>query len=267
MSSSSSTVPTETFATEQAVTAGGGRSDDGCVLLDLAQDRLLKLNPVAAAIWQRLQAHEPEPEIVRALAQQDGVDEARVARDVAALRQQLSDLAPEFATGLAAGLELAGASRSPAAAAPGEPGRAALRPFYGQHGNAPRPTPPRGMVLAALLGLAAFDLVLTVGSLKALCARVRGFAVRPRRRPAAGDVVGVVCAAVDRACVWYPKQALCLQRSAVTTCLLRRHGTPARLVIGVRPMPFFAHAWVEVDGAVVNDWPRVPHFYPSLASY
>ncbi len=74
MSSSSSTVPAETFATEtcataQAVAAAGARSDDGCVLLDLAQDRLLKLNPVAAAIWQRLRAHEPEPEIVRALAQ------------------------------------------------------------------------------------------------------------------------------------------------------------------------------------------------------
>ncbi len=69
MSSSSSTVPTETFATEQAVAAAGARSDDGCVLLDLAQDRLLKLNPVAAAIGQRLRAHEPEPAIVRALAQ------------------------------------------------------------------------------------------------------------------------------------------------------------------------------------------------------
>ncbi len=74
MSSSSSTVPTETFAIEtfataQAVAAAGARSDDGCVLLDLAQDRLLKLNPVAAAIWQRPRAHEPEPEIVRALAQ------------------------------------------------------------------------------------------------------------------------------------------------------------------------------------------------------
>ncbi len=66
--------------------------EDGCVLLDLAHNRFLKLNPVAAAIWQRLRAHEPEPAIVRALAARYGVEEARVARDVTALRHQMTVL-------------------------------------------------------------------------------------------------------------------------------------------------------------------------------
>jgi hypothetical protein len=37
--------------------------------------------------------------------------------------------------------------------------------------------------------------------------------------------------------------------------LLRKHDVVARLVIGYRPVPFFSHAWVEVNGRVVNDSP------------
>jgi hypothetical protein len=67
-----------------------------------------------------------------------------------------------------------------------------------------------------------------------------------------------VCSAIDIACVWYLKQVLCLQRSAATTCLLRKHGIPAQMVIGARLWPFASHAWVEVCGKVVNDRSYVP---------
>jgi hypothetical protein len=59
--------------------------------------------------------------------------------------------------------------------------------------------------------------------------------------------------AVDEACVWYIRRVACLQRSVVTTWLLRRHGINGELVIGYRPVPFESHAWVEVNGAIVND--------------
>jgi hypothetical protein len=35
--------------------------------------------------------------------------------------------------------------------------------------------------------------------------------------------------------------------------LLRKRGVVARLVIGYRPVPYFFHAWVEVNGQIVND--------------
>ena len=36
--------------------------------------------------------------------------------------------------------------------------------------------------------------------------------------------------------------------------MLRRDGgIPAELVLGVRTFPFEAHAWVELDGRVLND--------------
>jgi hypothetical protein len=67
----------------------------------------------------------------------------------------------------------------------------------------------------------------------------------------------VICRAVDVACVFYFKEALCLQRSGVAVRLLRRHGIDAQLVTGVQQWPFSAHAWVEVAGQVVNDKPHV----------
>jgi hypothetical protein len=61
---------------------------------------------------------------------------------------------------------------------------------------------------------------------------------------------------VDEACVWYVKACACLQRSVVSTWMLRRRGFYASLVIGYRPIPFESHAWVEVGGVIVNDRPQ-----------
>jgi hypothetical protein len=76
--------------------------------------------------------------------------------------------------------------------------------------------------------------------------------------------IHLICRTVDLICVWYPKQVLCLQRSAATACLLKRYGFPARLIIGVQQIPFRAHSWVEVQGRVVNDRPYMREDYMVL---
>jgi hypothetical protein len=73
-----------------------------------------------------------------------------------------------------------------------------------------------------------------------------------------------ICRCCDIACVCYPTRVLCLQRSAATVCLLRAYGIPAQLVIGVQDLPFKAHAWVEVQGSVVNDKPYTSEMYQAL---
>jgi len=73
-----------------------------------------------------------------------------------------------------------------------------------------------------------------------------------------------ICRAADIASVLYFKKVLCLQRSAATTMLLRRHGFAAELVIGARIVPFKSHAWVELDGVVLNDKPYTPGLYTEL---
>jgi Transglutaminase-like superfamily len=72
------------------------------------------------------------------------------------------------------------------------------------------------------------------------------------------------CLAMDWACVLYPKQVFCLQRSAATTMLLRRYGIEAEMLVGAQLLPFRSHAWVEVDGTVVNDKPYMREIYQVL---
>jgi hypothetical protein len=118
------------------------------------------------------------------------------------------------------------------------------------------------LVLKAYGRLILFDLYLARGNFKALYQKVRNYPLA--RRSPAPDAVERVCYAVDLACIWYWKEVLCLQRSAATACLLKQYGVPAQLVIGVQQIPFKAHAWVEVDGRVVNDKPYTPEMYAVL---
>jgi Transglutaminase-like superfamily len=118
------------------------------------------------------------------------------------------------------------------------------------------------LVLRAYLGLIQFDLYLAEGNFDALYNKVRNYPVG--KRPVSPNAVEQICSAVDMACIWYWKEALCLQRSAATACLLRRYGVAAQLIIGAQQMPFKAHAWVEVNDRVVNDKPYMLEMYAVL---
>lgn len=110
--------------------------------------------------------------------------------------------------------------------------------------------------------LVHFDYFLIRGRFEQLYKAVRASSVRSGQPPT--DAVERICGAMDFACVWYFKRVLCLQRSAATTCLLRRYGIHAQLVIGAQQIPFRAHAWVEVDGRIVNDKPYIADHYTIL---
>ena len=116
------------------------------------------------------------------------------------------------------------------------------------------------LTLKSYWTLARFHVYLGRGDLKALFDKVRSCVVDTAPFRSIQDI----CLAIDIACISYPKVVLCLQRSAATTYLLKRNGIRAQLVVGARPMPFRSHAWVEVDGMVVNDKPYVNEIYPVL---
>ena len=118
------------------------------------------------------------------------------------------------------------------------------------------------LVLKAYLKLIYFDFYLARGNFAALYDRVRNYAIADME--SGPDAVKRVCDAVDMACIWYWKEALCLQRSSATACLLKEYGVRAQMVVGAQHMPFKAHAWVEVDGKVVNDKPYTPEMYSVL---
>jgi hypothetical protein len=118
------------------------------------------------------------------------------------------------------------------------------------------------LFLEAYSMLLRFEFDLARRDFQGLHGRVRDCPIAARVPPP--QAATRICSAVDLACVWYWKQVLCLERSAATTCLLRRYGIRAQLIIGAQHTPFKAHAWVEVDGQVINDKPYIPEIYAVL---
>lgn len=118
------------------------------------------------------------------------------------------------------------------------------------------------LVLRAYLKLVHFDLLLARGNFAVLYRKVRNYPMGDTAEPR--PAVEQICAAMDMACIWYWKEVLCLERSAVTVCLLKRYGIPAQMMIGTQQMPFRAHAWVEVNGRIVNDKPYIREIYDVL---
>lgn len=118
------------------------------------------------------------------------------------------------------------------------------------------------LLARAILGLLFYDLL--------VCGFGFGMLRRTMlRRPTAArkppdQAIDRALAAVNLACRLYPHKAMCLQRSAVLASLLRSVGVRAQVVIGVRKIPFRAHAWVEVDGRSVNEGARVREFFQVL---
>jgi hypothetical protein len=111
----------------------------------------------------------------------------------------------------------------------------------------------------ALFMLLAYDILSALCRFQTICSTVRGWKVN--RKTDAPGIVDKACVAVNYACIWYPRQALCLQRSFVTTYLLRKHGVAAQMVMGAQKLPFKAHAWVEVDGQAINERSTVEATY------
>lgn len=117
--------------------------------------------------------------------------------------------------------------------------------------------------VTAFIGLAAFDLLLKFAGFKSLITTVKR---RQTTEPRVTDreICRRVRAMVDRAQMYYPKKAMCLQHSAVVTWLLRGRGVPAEMVLAACDFLPEAHAWVEVEGEVVNDSAKVKESYREL---
>jgi hypothetical protein len=114
------------------------------------------------------------------------------------------------------------------------------------------------LFVQAVFMLLAYDTLTRLCRFQTLYSMVKGWKIAGNSEP---DMIDQVCMAVNYACAWYPKQALCLQRSFVTTYLLRKHGVPAQMVLGAQKLPFKAHAWVEVNGQAVNERSNVQATY------
>lgn len=244
---------------------------DGSVLLSIAADSVCKLNGVGALTWMVL---EDKPaglsleEIVRALEQEfkainaEGellyeVPHERLRTDTDRFLQKMVAMGLLRSHGeiYAISEDVTGTTSAPAT----EIEQANLA------GNeiAENLDLSRRETVSAFMGLLAFDVLLKFGGFQRLIRRVTHWPIA-EPRTADRQICRRVRATVDRAQMYYPKKAMCLQHSAVVTCLLRRRGVPAEMVLAAQPFPPKAHAWAEVEGEVVSDSASVKTKYREL---
>ncbi len=273
------TLPTSATTTAIPFAVLARKHRDGSVVLSTANDRIFKLNGVGALTWTVL---EQSP---NALSLDEVVDElhgqfeninrhGEMCYDIS--REQLRTDTTRFLKAIAdAGLVevlIAPNGRDTYRILPGVCGTTSTTlAEVTSTDNLPvtslRDTsgirPGKWETLTAFGGLLAFDLLLRFRGFEALIRRVEGWPIT-EPHPTDPEICRRVCAAVNRAQVYYPKKAMCLQHSAVVTCLLRRNAVPAEMVLAAQEFPPKAHAWVEVAGAVVNDFKQVKTRYREL---
>jgi hypothetical protein len=238
-------------------------STDGAIILDIdgtagkrRTGTIFKLDALGLQMWMLLGRGKTNTEIIDIILREYRVDRETVQRDLANLIEEATRL----------GLPRV-VPQVTVAAKTNLPEDIPSFKWYSDDTATARPDPSVSMLLAAYLGLWAFDFILSHISLAMICDIVKWWPTSRREIEDRSTLIGRICTAVDVSCIWYHKKTVCLQRSALTTCMLRVWGVSAEMVLAARPMPVMPHAWVQVNGAVVNDFPAVKTFYPVLAKY
>ena len=237
---------------------------DGSVLLSIAEDRVCKLNGIGALTWMILDNSTglSSEEIVSALEQQfEEINrEGELLYEVS--HEQLhADTVRFLKKMVSMGLlqvSCEAGAREFYSISEGVTGTtSAPATEIHQFDSAPNEVTEdlsfsRRETFSAFIGLLVFDLLLKFGGFQTLIKKVERWPVA-EPRTADREICLRVRGMVDRAQMYYPKKAMCLQHSAVVTCLLRRRGVPAEMVLAAQTFPPKAHAWAEVAGEVVND--------------
>jgi Transglutaminase-like superfamily/Coenzyme PQQ synthesis protein D (PqqD) len=218
---------------------------DSGILMHVRHDRIYSLDRIGTEIWRLFAAGQTPDAIALSISRAHGAPLSLVRGDVLRFVDRLEH------KGLVVRADPD--AHQPSTEVPDGPTSATRH----------LPTPSGAALIArSVWQLLRVDLTLRLRGFRHVYRSVAHHRTRPVK--CQEGIVAAVCRAVDRACTIYPRQALCLQRSAAAACLLRDHGVPARLVVGTRKHPFRAHAWVEVEGVVVNDKRGMKEYYAEL---
>jgi hypothetical protein len=236
---------------------------DGGLVLDLKTGRFHSLNRTSAIVWKTLRDNPrgaDSGEILQAMTAAFGPD-PRITGDLDGLLRTFEDKGliqrypiDDWSPGL---LPVTPEIREE----PTEKDGALANAMLFELPPPPESTQARRRAWwtsAAWFGFLVVYLILSIGGFPRLYQMLRWLSARRRQVGIASkEKVETVCAAVNRAATLYLRRSRCLQRAAVTFLLLRLAGVPAEFVIGCRRLPFFAHAWVEINRVVINDNVRV----------
>ncbi len=253
------------------------RHKDGSVLLSIADDRICKLNSIGTLTWMVLEDAATEftvDEVVQRLGDQfeainaEGefsyeVSHEQLRSDTSAFLCKMAEM--NLLERLNSGGKTAYRIRDNVSGTTSNTGEAVSSWTAVEAAAKPRPIThvSRRETLTAFVGLLTFDLLLRFRGFRSLIEKVhRWRTVEPSK--ANFEICRQVRAMVDRAQMYYPKKAMCLQHSAVVTCLLRQRGVPAEMVLAAHEFPIRVHAWCEVEGYVVNDQQSVKSMHREI---
>ena len=217
--------------------------DDFVVLLDRLSSRYLSLHGSGAAIWRGLETGGSVADIAAGIAEELGAPREQVETDTGALCRQLAE----------AGLITEKAPDPGARPGPDAETRQRIEQWIESWQAVPisERSGRTGGFARALVEIAAVEWAMRTGGMPKLRQRLARY---PLTAPQVDPVrAWAIVEQAQRATALYVKKAWCLQRSTACAALLRAEGVPAEVVIGVTPVPFAAHAWVEIGHHVAND--------------
>lgn len=221
------------------------RAGDATVLMDQKRGRYFTLNEVGGRVWELVGDGVTLSQVVERLLQEYDVSRPQLEYDASSTLQQLIGdrlIAAGPPSPLAHALERAAAPMTQALPNTGE----VKVPSVFKCGL---------MLFAMKVLLKTRGFGWTISWVK------RRVGVPSVRDDVNVETVKVIEYRVAMAGALYPGRALCLEQSLALYCLLRWIGLGADIRFGVQPYPFSAHAWVEYDGAPINDFAEhVSHF-------
>jgi hypothetical protein len=229
-------------------------NEDGGVLLNINTGRCYSLNIFGAKIWTLIGSGRTREELLKELTVECSVPREQLKQDVSKFLADLTKAGVLVADLLQFPVRSSGAYALPRPGLPLHKGRL-IRiltvPFLGAG--------------CAFVLLMALDLVLKLAGFAVFYKVVQSWPVREAiTKDKEPELIARVCATTNQILAYYFRRALCLQRAATTTCLLRSLGVPAEFVMGCRKYPFYGHAWVEVRGKVINDPQNVQKFFSQM---
>jgi hypothetical protein len=241
---------------------------DGGIILDLRNGRFCGLNPNGAKIWRALQnsGATTQSSLVDMLQAEFRVQRCDLERHVEEFLNAMARKALVRKVEDGAGCR---EDTLPAAATQGDSPKHSLSDDSCTAALAvPCETEPAsarviGMAVFATIGLIVAQALLKVRGFCSLHHAMRKWPVR-KRKHWDRSTIAEVSSAITKASRFCPRRVWCLERAAVTVCLLRWRGLPAKFVIGCQRVPFASHAWAEVFQIPVNEDPMTIALYRAI---
>lgn len=112
---------------------------------------------------------------------------------------------------------------------------------------------PFWLIIEAFFELVKIHFILKVGKISKLIRFLQRRLAIESNTTVSLEQISLLGAALDKVCLFYPKKTYCLPWAGTLALLAFKRGWKCQFFIGIQTLPFYAHAWIEYQGKIVND--------------